>query len=67
MGRGSCGVCFLGLSSSAGDSCGGYSLVISGVQSPLIRVISLATLLITLLITTHEPPSGDWGLGFAVK
>ena len=30
-------------------------MVISRVISPL--VISIATLLITLLITTHEPPS----------
>ena len=29
----------------------------SGVISPPIRVISMATLLITPLITTHEPPS----------
>ena len=32
-------------------------LVISGVISPLIWVISIATLLITLLIATYEPPS----------
>ena len=29
----------------------------SGVTSPLIWVISIVTLLITPLITTHEPPS----------
>ena len=28
-----------------------------GYKSPLIWVISTVTLLITLLITTHEPPS----------
>ena len=32
-------------------------VVISGVISPLIRVISIVTLLITPLITTREPPS----------
>ena len=32
---------------------------ISGVISPLVWVISMVTLLITLLITTHEPPSMD--------
>ena len=32
-------------------------LVISGVVSPLIWVRSIVTLLITLLIATHEPPS----------
>ena len=36
---------------------GGSWAVISGVLSPLIWVISIATLLITPLITTHEPPS----------
>ena len=36
---------------------GGSWVVISGVISPLIRVIITATLLITPLITTHEPPS----------
>ena len=36
---------------------GGSGVVISGVISPLIWVISIVTLLITLLITTHEPPS----------
>ena len=30
--------------------------VISGVRSPPLWVISIVTLLITLLITTHEPP-----------
>ena len=40
---------------------------LSGVISPLIWVISIVTLLITLLITTHEPPSShpvhctSWG------
>ena len=36
---------------------GGSWVVISRVISPLIWVISIVTLLITLLITTHEPPS----------
>ena len=33
----------------------------SGVISPLIWVLSIVTLLITLLITTHEPPSTPQG------
>ena len=36
---------------------GGSWVDISRVISPLIWVISTATLLITPLITTHEPPS----------
>ena len=36
---------------------GGSWVVISGILSPLIWVISIVTLLRTLLITTHEPPS----------
>ena len=36
---------------------GGSCVVISGVISPLTWVISIVTLLITPLITTHEPPS----------
>ena len=36
---------------------GGSGVVISRVISPLVWVISIVTLLITLLITTHEPPS----------
>ena len=36
---------------------GGSGVVISRVLSPLIWVISIVTLLITLLITTPEPPS----------
>ena len=43
---------------------GGSGVVIRGVTSPLIWVISIVTLSITLLallITTHEPPSkGPW-------
>ena len=35
----------------------GSWVVISGVISSLIWVISIVTLLITLLIATHEPPS----------
>ena len=36
---------------------GGSWVVISGVISPLIWVITIVTLLITPLKTTHEPPS----------
>ena len=36
----------------------GSGVVISGVISPLIWDIRIFTLLVTLLITTHEPPSG---------
>ena len=36
---------------------GGSWVLISGVISPLIWVTSIVTLLLTLLITTHEPPS----------
>ena len=36
---------------------GGSWVVISGVISPLIWVITIVTLLITPLITTHELPS----------
>ena len=36
---------------------GGSWVVISGVIRPLLWAISIVTLLITLLITTHEPPS----------
>ena len=36
---------------------GGSWVAISGVVSPLIWVISRVTALITLLITSHEPPS----------
>ena len=36
---------------------GGSWVVINGVISPLIWVITIVILLITLLITTHEPPS----------
>ena len=35
---------------------GGSWVVISGVISPLVWVISIVTLLINPLITTHEPP-----------
>ena len=41
---------------------GGSWVVISGVTSPLTWVISIVTLLITLLITSHEPPSMVQGL-----
>ena len=36
---------------------GGSWVVITGVISPLIWVRTIVTLLITPLITTHEPPS----------
>ena len=36
---------------------GGSGVVISRAISPLIWVISIVTLLITLLITSREPPS----------
>ena len=36
---------------------GGSWVVISGVIRPLIWVITIVTLLITPLVTTHEPPS----------
>ena len=36
---------------------GGSWVAISGVISPLIWVIIIATLIITPLITAHEPPS----------
>ena len=42
---------------SVGYVLGGSWVVISGVISVLIWVISIVTLLITPLITTHEPPS----------
>ena len=50
---------------------GGSWVVISGVISPLIWVITIVTLLLSPLTTTHEPPSIlrslhwilYWGLG----
>ena len=48
----------------ASQSLGGSWVVISGVISPLIKVILIVTLLLTSLTTTHEPPSR--GLGFRV-
>ena len=41
---------------------GGSWGVISGVISPLIGIIVIVTLLISPLITTHEPPSALGGL-----
>ena len=38
---------------------GGSWVVISGAISPLIWVITIVTLLIIPLITTHEPPSKE--------
>ena len=44
---------------------GGSWVVISGAISPLILVITIVALLITLLITTREPPSiNSLGFGF---
>ena len=40
----------------------GFGVIITGVISPLIKVITIVVLLITLLITTHEPPSGALNL-----
>ena len=42
---------------------GGSGVVISRFISPLIWVISIVTLPITLLISTHEPPSRLGSLG----
>ena len=39
---------------------GGSWVVRSGVISPLIRLITTVSLLVTPLITTHEPPSNTW-------
>ena len=44
---------------------GGSWVVISGVISPLIWVITIVTLLITPLIPNHEPPSISTGQGAA--
>ena len=44
----------------------GSWVVLSMAISPLIWVISIVTLLITQLITTHEPPSRASGFGFRV-
>ena len=46
-----------GLLHQAKTLLGGAWVVISGVISPLIWVIIIVTLLITPLLTTHEPPS----------
>ena len=43
----------------SGVTLGGSWVVISGVISPLRWVISRVTLLITLLIATHEPPGSS--------
>ena len=49
-----------------GDTAGvleGSWVVISGVISPLTWVITIVVILpITQLITTHEPPSGAFGM-----
>ena len=44
---------------------GGSWVVISGVMSPPIWVISIVTLLIALLITTHDPQSSVADAGAA--
>ena len=36
---------------------GGSWLVIGGVISPLMWLISIVTLVMSLLVTSHEPPS----------
>ena len=41
----------------AKDLLGGSGVVISGVISPPIWAISILTVLMTLLISSHEPPS----------
>ena len=51
-------MCGLGLRGCCQDLLGGSWLVISGVISPLIRAITILTLLKTPLISTPEPPSG---------
>ena len=47
----------VGLTSAPDPVLGGSWVVISRVISPLIWVISIVILLITILITTHEPLS----------
>ena len=46
-----------GLGSRTSFILGGSWVVISRLTSPLIWVITIVTLIITPLITTHEPPS----------
>ena len=46
---------------SARDPLGGSWVVISGDISPLIWVMTIVTLRMTPLITTHEPPSRTAG------
>ena len=48
---------FNGFCRDLGLRVSGFRVVISGVISPLIWVISIVTLGITLLTTTHGPPS----------
>ena len=47
----------LGPTSLSASLLGGSWVVITGVMSPLIWVITIVSLIITPLITTHEPPS----------
>ena len=49
---------------NVGSILGGSWVVISGVLSPLIWVITVVTLLLTPFITTPEPPSRGLGSGF---
>ena len=42
------------------DILGGSWVVVNGVISPLIWVISIVTVLTTPLVTAHEPPSGAY-------
>ena len=46
---------------------GGSWVAINGLISPLIWVRSIVTLLITLLITTHDPPSKVQSLRLKAK
>ena len=52
-----CGIFFWRASGLEDSLLGGSWVVIHGLVSPQIRVIRKITLLITPLITTHEPPS----------
>ena len=42
---------------------GGSWVVVAGVTSPRMSLIHMVTLLLTPLITTHEPPSRDCHTG----
>ena len=53
----------LGAEDSEPLSLEGSWVVVTGVTSPRMSVIHMVTLLITPLITTHEPPSRDCHTG----